>query len=235
MDRDYTVEDFTDLPDFLRIEYINGRWCKGGWSELLIDDEVFKYPECAERYNIYRLSLANVGRKCFEISDVNFEKVKMFEEQHRECQCEADEGKFTYTFVPTSDGTKIIVKCACGSELVIDEQEKNWGEKSNRVVTEEDMNWLEFQDVVESIREMREPGAFERMWGIGQEFKTIYCCAMGATIYSSKRNPLLANLFPYELVAMKVFKVGTEEEKIKCFYELFEKRVKEIEGERRTQ
>ena len=53
----YTVNDIFALPDFIRVELIDGKIYTDDWTTLIIDDEVFKNSPSAERHVTYRLSV----------------------------------------------------------------------------------------------------------------------------------------------------------------------------------
>lgn len=56
-ERTYTIDDYYALPDFIRIEILDGKIFTDDWTTLIIDDEVFKNPPSAEHHVTYRLSV----------------------------------------------------------------------------------------------------------------------------------------------------------------------------------
>lgn len=56
-ERLYTIDDYYALPDFIRIEILDGKIYTDDWTTLIIDDEVFKNPPSAEHHVTYRLSI----------------------------------------------------------------------------------------------------------------------------------------------------------------------------------
>lgn len=52
-----TIEQMEKLPDFLRIELIDGEICTDDWTELEIDESVFQNPPSASHHVKYRLTV----------------------------------------------------------------------------------------------------------------------------------------------------------------------------------
>lgn len=53
----YTYDDIMNLPDFIRVELIDGVICTDDWTNLEIDEEVFQNPPSEDHYVTYRLSI----------------------------------------------------------------------------------------------------------------------------------------------------------------------------------
>lgn len=55
----HTIEDIMNLPDFIRVELIDGIIYTDDWTTLEIDDEVFQNPPSKDNHVTYRLSIVN--------------------------------------------------------------------------------------------------------------------------------------------------------------------------------
>ena len=53
----YTYDDIMNLPDFIRVELIDGVICTDDWTNLEIDEEVFQNPPSEDHHVTYRLSI----------------------------------------------------------------------------------------------------------------------------------------------------------------------------------
>ena len=53
----YTYDDILKLPDFIRVELIDGIICTDDWTDLEIDDDVFQNPPSENHHVTYRLSI----------------------------------------------------------------------------------------------------------------------------------------------------------------------------------
>ena len=53
----YTYDDIMNLPDFIRVELIDGVICTDDWTNLEVDEEVFQNPPSEDRHVTYRLSI----------------------------------------------------------------------------------------------------------------------------------------------------------------------------------
>lgn len=56
----YTYADIQKLPDFIRVELIDGAICTDDWTALEIDEAVFQSEPSERRHVTYRLSVVNV-------------------------------------------------------------------------------------------------------------------------------------------------------------------------------
>lgn len=53
----YTYDDILKLPDFIRVELIDGIICTDDWTNLEIDEDVFQNPPSENHHVTYRLSI----------------------------------------------------------------------------------------------------------------------------------------------------------------------------------
>ena len=53
----YTCDDTMNLPDFIRVELLDGVIYTGDWTNLEIDEEVFLNPPSENHHVTYRLSI----------------------------------------------------------------------------------------------------------------------------------------------------------------------------------
>ena len=53
----YTCDDTMNLPDFIRVELLDGIIYTGDWTNLEIDEEVFQNPPSEDHHVTYRLSI----------------------------------------------------------------------------------------------------------------------------------------------------------------------------------
>ena len=53
----YTYDDILKLPDFIRVELIDGIICTDDWTDLEIDEDVFQNPPSEDHHVTYRLSI----------------------------------------------------------------------------------------------------------------------------------------------------------------------------------
>lgn len=66
----YTYDDIMNLPDFIRVELIDGVIHTDDWSDLEIDEEVFQNPPSEDHHVTYRLSIVKknitIAEYCFQ-------------------------------------------------------------------------------------------------------------------------------------------------------------------------
>ena len=55
--RQYTTDDIYKLPDFIKVTLFDGEILTDDWTDLIIDEEVFKNPPSADHHVTYRLSV----------------------------------------------------------------------------------------------------------------------------------------------------------------------------------
>ena len=53
----YTFDDIMKLPDFIRVELLDGVICTDDWTDLEIDEDVFQNPPSENHHVTYRLSI----------------------------------------------------------------------------------------------------------------------------------------------------------------------------------
>ena len=53
----YTYDDILKLPDFIRVELIDGIICTDDWTDLAIDEDGFQNPPSENHHVTYRLSI----------------------------------------------------------------------------------------------------------------------------------------------------------------------------------
>ena len=53
----YSYDDILKLPDFIRVELIDGIICTDDWTDLEIDEDVFQNPPSENHHVTYRLSI----------------------------------------------------------------------------------------------------------------------------------------------------------------------------------
>ena len=52
-----TFDDIMKLPDFIRVELLDGVICTDDWTDLEIDEDVFQNPPSEDHHVTYRLSI----------------------------------------------------------------------------------------------------------------------------------------------------------------------------------
>ena len=55
--RQYTTDDIYKLPDFIRVTLFDGEILTNDWTNLIIDEEVFKNLPSEDHHKTYRLSI----------------------------------------------------------------------------------------------------------------------------------------------------------------------------------
>ena len=55
--RQYTTDDIDKLPDFIRVTLFDGKILTNDWTNLIIDEEVFKNLPSEDHHKTYRLSI----------------------------------------------------------------------------------------------------------------------------------------------------------------------------------
>ena len=55
--RQYTTGDIYKLPDFIRVTLFDGEILTNDWTNLIIDEEVFKNLPSEDHHKTYRLSI----------------------------------------------------------------------------------------------------------------------------------------------------------------------------------
>ena len=53
----YTCDDILKLPDFIRVELLDGVIYTDDWTNLEIDEDVFQNPPSEDHHVTYRLSV----------------------------------------------------------------------------------------------------------------------------------------------------------------------------------
>ena len=53
----YTYDDIMNLPDFIRVELIDGVIHTDDWTDLEVDEEVFQNTPSEDHHVTYRLSI----------------------------------------------------------------------------------------------------------------------------------------------------------------------------------
>lgn len=53
----YTFDDILKLPDFIRVELLDGVIYTDDWTDLEIDEDVFQNPPSEDHHVTYRLSI----------------------------------------------------------------------------------------------------------------------------------------------------------------------------------
>ena len=53
----YTTDDIYKLPDFIRVTLFDGEILTNDWTNLIIDEEVFKNLPSEDHHKTYRLSI----------------------------------------------------------------------------------------------------------------------------------------------------------------------------------
>ena len=54
----YTYDDILKLPDFIRVELIDGIICTDDWTDLEIDEDIFQNPPSEDHHVTYRQKVA---------------------------------------------------------------------------------------------------------------------------------------------------------------------------------
>ena len=57
----YTYDDIMNLPDFIRVELIDGVIHTDDWTDLEVDEEVFQNPPSEDHHVTYRLSIVSLS------------------------------------------------------------------------------------------------------------------------------------------------------------------------------
>lgn len=60
--RSYTSDDMQKLPDFIRVELVNGVFYTDDWTALEIDEAVFKSKPSESLHVTYRLSVVKAEK-----------------------------------------------------------------------------------------------------------------------------------------------------------------------------
>ena len=169
----------------------------------------------------------------FEITGKDCEKVEKFIAQHKNCPMGSAGDHFTYTFIPTGIGMATTVTCSCGQKILLGDfsnhEPEDYDEEKYKVLTKEDIDNKEFEDLAVSILNMKNSRVFRMAYSCEQNFETIYEYAMGVARRENKRI-LNAILCKNTLSDGKENYVGTDEEKIQKFFAYFEDNIrKEIQ------
>ena len=56
-EKNYTLDDIYKLPDFIRVTLFDGEILTNDWTNLIIDEEVFKNLPSEDHHKTYRLSI----------------------------------------------------------------------------------------------------------------------------------------------------------------------------------
>ena len=57
LQNEYTTDDIYKLPDFIRVTLFDGEILTNDWTNLIIDEEVFKNLPSEDHHKTYRLSI----------------------------------------------------------------------------------------------------------------------------------------------------------------------------------
>ena len=66
----------------------------------------------------------------FTIENDNYEKMMAFKEKHEQCKMKFPNvvgAQYTYSFIPNSCGEVIVIECACGEKLYLDDSFDSMG------------------------------------------------------------------------------------------------------------
>lgn len=100
----------------------------------------------------------------FEITGKDCEKVEKFIAQHKNCPMGSAGDHFTYTFIPTGIGMATTVTCSCGQKILLGEfsnhEPEDYDEEKYKVLTKEDIDNKEFEDLAVSILNMKNSRVF---------------------------------------------------------------------------
>ena len=175
------------------------------------------------------------GKILFEITGDDLRNVKKFRKQHKNCFQGVTGERFEYSFMPTGMGLAASVKCSCGQQLIIgnfmDHDSGEYDEYKNRVLTESDHKNKSFEEAALRILQMKNPHLFRIAFGTNQSFDMIYAIsAYGiASVGDERIGKCILWLCEHGEGGniIQNYEGLNEEEKIKAFYNYFEKRVME--------
>ena len=170
-------------------------------------------------------------RISFEISGVDFDKLKKFKKQHEHCISGTAGDKLSYTFVPTALGLAATIKCSCGRDLLLgnfmDHETGEYDEAKYRPLTKDDLINQKFEEAVQRILMLENPRTFRVAFRKDQSFDLIYAFAIGIAQYADPRvsKSILYKLELDEMHSEHDNYTGTDAENISKFFEHFKKNV----------
>ena len=172
------------------------------------------------------------SRYVFSINEADIEKLKRFERQHRNCPRGMAADKYSYTFIPTSLGMAIKVKCSCGQKLTLgdflDNNDKPYDDEKTRPLSRQDLINEKFEEAALRIIGLKESRISRVAFGMEQSFEMIYVYSIGVAAYADERISK-AILFKVRLDKNYVWIQnyhGNDAEKIKLFFDHFEKNIR---------
>ncbi len=166
----------------------------------------------------------------FEITGNDHKNLKKLRKQHKDCTMGMAFDQFSYTFIPTSLGTAITVKCSCGQELLIgdfiEQTSDEYDEEKNCVLTDEIRKNEHFEDEAMYILQMRNPRTFRMVFLLDRSFDMIYAYTLGVANALKEQDDRLSRCLLYRFEREETgltdqYKGLTEEEKIEKFYNYF--------------
>ncbi len=171
----------------------------------------------------------------FEITGNDFENVKKFRNQHKDCFQGMAGEQFEYSYIPTGLGTAISVKCSCGQVIklgdFLDYDSGEYNEDQNRVSTEEDKKNEKFEEAALRILQMKNPRLCRMAFGKDQDFDLIYMISTyGIASLADERIGkciLWMNRRDTNGKRIENYKNLDEKEKIEAFFKFFEEHVRE--------
>ncbi|MBP3199136.1 MAG: hypothetical protein J6N21_19345 [Butyrivibrio sp.] len=169
----------------------------------------------------------------FSISKADVEKFKRFDIQHRKCPVGPVADKYAYTFVSTSLGVAITVKCSCGQKILLgdvwDKDIVGVIEEEHKPMTEQDLANQRFEDDALGIIRLKDPNVYRMVFNAEQSFDIIYAYAMGVAEKADERisKAILYRIGLDEYYGTKQNYPGNDTENIQRFYTHFEQNIRD--------
>jgi len=99
--------------------------------------------------------------------------------------------KYSYTFIPTSLGMAIEVKCSCGQTLSLGDLlvniDRPYDEEKTRPLSRQDLINERFEEAALRIIRPKEPRISRVAFGTEQSFEMIYAYSIGVAAYADER------------------------------------------------
>ncbi len=171
----------------------------------------------------------------FSITGKDYENVKKFQKQHKDCDCGFAGDRFEYSFVPSGLGMLGRVKCSCGQSLTLgsfmDYEAEDYDPAKYGVMTEDDLKNKKLEEVAELILNLKSPRLFRMSYMTDQSFELIADIALAMAVCTDirlhkcikwKYSTDAAHNIHENYVEME------DREKIREFFGYFEKQLKEV-------
>lgn len=162
----------------------------------------------------------------FIICGRDYEYLKRFKREHKNCDKGMAFDKFSYTFVPTSLGMYISVDCSCGKKLLLGDHIDKVDEYTE---VEASGDNAQFESAVIRILYLRSSQYFREHTTGELDFEAIYAYAIGIATYADRR---IANCILWKVNRdnktgiLHNNYIGNNEKDIQLFYSHFEEMVR---------